>query len=127
MRGEISRRKLAQYVVDHADHGVVPEAVIKEVAAYLIESDRRREITLLIRAVEDAFEEAGVVAATVTTARKLDDALRTQIIQLIGGTEVYIRQIVDSSVLGGVKIDTPSASVDLTVKRKLTLLANAGR
>lgn len=125
MQGKLSRRKIAQYVASHASNGRVPEAVVQEVAAYLLESRRLRELPLVVRAVEDALAERGVVVATVTSARPLDDTLRAAVKEQAGGTEVYLREVVDPSVMGGVRLQTPDASIDVTVQHKLQALRAA--
>ncbi|MBL8122043.1 F0F1 ATP synthase subunit delta [Candidatus Saccharibacteria bacterium] len=125
MNGKLSRRKLAQYVASRVQGGHVPEAVLQEVAAYLVESRRVREMPLLVRAIEDALLEHGVVVATVTSARPLDDTLREAVKAQAGGAEVHLREIIDSSVLGGVRLQTPDALFDGTVQHKLQALRAA--
>lgn len=125
MYGKLSRRKLAHYVASHASNGRVPEAVVQEVAAYLVESRRLREMPLVVRAIEDALAERGVVVATVTSARPLDDTLREAIKAQAGGEEVHLREVVDPSVIGGVRVQTPDTSYDGTVQHKLQALRAA--
>ncbi len=125
MHGKLSRRKLAQYVASRVQDGRVPEAVVQEVAAYLVEARRLREMPLVVRAIEDALAERGVVVATVTSARPLDDMLREAVKAQAGGGEVYLREVVDPSVLGGVRVQTPDASYDGTVQHKLQALRAA--
>ena len=120
MHGKLSRRKIAAYVADRVQQGAVPEQVLMEVAAYLYESRRLREMTLVVRAIEDALLERGTVVATVTSARPLDDQLKQ-----IGAGEVHLREGVDPSVLGGLRVQTPEASYDATIAHKLNGLRAA--
>lgn len=59
MQGKLSRRKIAQYVAERVRSGLVPEQVMQEVAAYLVETRRVREAALVARAIEDALYEQG--------------------------------------------------------------------
>lgn len=125
MHGKISRRKLAQYVVEQTERKVPLADVLKELAAYLIDTNRIREVELMIRAIEDAYAERGIVLAHVTTATELTAALRSDIERMIGARQVTIESIVDPRVIGGVRIETPGAVLDATLKRKLLALGQA--
>ena len=125
MHGKLSRRKLAGYVADSVRDGVVPGDIIAELAAYLIETGRQRELTLIIRTIEDVLAERGMVVATVTSATPLDDALRQAVIARLQADDVRLRDVVNPSVIGGVKVQTPSQTFDTTIAHKLTLLRGA--
>lgn len=125
MHGKISRRKLAQYVVEQTERKVSLAAVLRELAAYLIDTNRIREVELMIRAIEDAYAERGIVLAHVTTATELTAALRSDIERMIGARQVTIESIVDPGVIGGVRIETPGAVLDATLQRKLLALGQA--
>lgn len=127
MHGTLSRRKIARYVADTVAQGSVPETVVRELAAYVIESGRERELELIVRAIEDELEQRGVVVATVTSARPIDDTLRGELARQIDGKEVRLREIVEPGVIGGVRVQTPSRQMDATIKHKLTLLRGAKR
>ncbi len=125
MAQKISRRKIANYVADGIVHGEEISKLLRQAAAYLIDSKRTREADLLTRAIEDALEERGTIIATVTTARSLDDKLRNAISALVDAKTVVLREIVDPTVLGGANIETPSSRLDATIKHKLTVLREA--
>lgn len=125
MYGKLSRRKISAYVADQVKDGVIPETVLKEVGAYLYEERRLRELGLIVRAIEDALYERGIVIATVTSAQPLDEQLRAIIIERINAGSVYLREEVDPSVIGGLRLQTPEASMDSTLVHKLKGLAAA--
>lgn len=125
MQGKLSRRKIAAYAAARVKGGRIPESIIQEIAAYLIESRRTRELPLVVRAIEDALAASGQVVATVTTARPLDDELKTAVKALVGSDTVYIREVVNPGVLGGVRLQTPDASYDGTLAHKLQALRAA--
>ncbi len=125
MQQKISRRKLAMYIVDSLEKGASLSALLRELAAYLVLTKRTREAELVVRAVEDTLAERGSVIARVTTAHPLDATLRREIEQLVDAKTVHLYEIVDPEVIGGVRIETPGAFLDATLKRKLLALRQA--
>jgi len=67
--------------------------------------------------------------AQVTSAHVLSDALRQQITARIKAAasvqQVILNEVVDQSVIGGLKIDTAAHSWDKTLRRKLTQIREA--
>jgi F0F1-type ATP synthase delta subunit len=122
MAGRISRRKIAAYVADKLVAGVAPKSVLKEAAAYLLEMRRTREGVLLVRDIEDIMASRGVVVADVTTAHPLTETLRREIRTMVGAKTLQLRETVDPTVFGGVRIDLPGERFDGTIQRKLTAL-----
>ena len=125
MHGKISRRKLAQHVVAQTQSGVALSTVLRELAGYLVDANRVRELTLVVRAIEDAYAEHGIVFAKVTTASALTTALRKDIEQMIGANHVSIESVVDPTIVGGVLVETPGHVLDATLQRKLLALRQA--
>jgi F-type H+-transporting ATPase subunit delta len=118
----LSRRKIATYATDQLLAGVAKRDVLRSVAAYLVEARRTREATLLVRDIEDALATRGHVVADVTSAHPLSAVLKDEIKHLVGGSTLQLRELVDQSVLGGMKIDVPGKRFDGTIRRKLTAL-----
>jgi F-type H+-transporting ATPase subunit delta len=125
MKDKLSRRKLAQYVADTLVAGVEASVVLREVAAYLIDSGRLRETELVIRAIEDTLADRGIVLARVTTATDLTATLRRDIEEMINARQVTLDTTIDPSVIGGVRIEIPGKVLDATVQRKLLALRQA--
>ena len=125
MQSKLPRRKIAEYAAGQIVAGKPVASVLDEVAAYLIESGRVREQTLVVRAIEDALAESGVVVGDVTSARTLDAQQRAEVKKLIGAREVHLREIVDPTVLGGVLVETPGTKLDATLQRKILALRRA--
>lgn len=121
MAASVSRRKLAEYCTGQIIAGEIKMAM-KQLAAYLIETGREREADLIIRDIEGMLADRGTILATVTTAHPLSAALRSTLADLLKGKTVHMREIVDESVLGGVRIELPGKLYDATVKRKLESL-----
>jgi F0F1-type ATP synthase delta subunit len=122
MATKISRRKIAAYVAKRLANGEKTAQVMREVAAFLIDAKRTREVGLLVRDIESALVEYGIVVADVTSAYPLTDTLKKSIAELVGGKQLYLRETVDLSVLGGIQLTTPEYRLDATLKRKIQAL-----
>jgi ATP synthase F1, delta subunit len=98
--------------------------LIKELAAYLIETGRVRDLNQVVAAIEEALASRGAVVATVTTARPLSPENKQAIVKQFTptGAKLYIREQIDPSVIGGFKIELPGSQFDGTVIHKLTTL-----
>lgn len=124
MADRISRRKIAKYAA--AEIAAGNTEALDEVAAHLIDTRRSKEAELVARDIEAALAESGEVIATVTTARELTgesrSAVKSYVTRVTGANKVIIRETVDPSVIGGVKIALPGRLLDTTVAAKLEKL-----
>jgi F0F1-type ATP synthase delta subunit len=117
----ISRRKLAKFVADRLQHGEADDA-IRQVAAYLLETKQTRNIGLLVRDIEELLSEDGVIVADTVSARPLSREDKAAVVALLGGREVQLREHIDPTVLGGVRISAPGRRLDATLKHKIDSL-----
>lgn len=122
MAQRLSRRKLAAHVAERLGDAKTARAALKEVAAHLVATRRTRELELLVRDIEDAMAERGVVVADVTSAHPLSGSIKSEITKLVGAKKLALRETVDPMVLGGIRVDIPGKRFDATVRRKLTAL-----
>ena len=122
---KISRRKLAAFAADKIAAGNGEEAM-RELAAYLIDSRRTHEEELLVRDIEAALLSRGTAVVTTTSARKLSTEAKASVRDFVSASydvkTVALREIIDESVIGGVKIETPTAQLNDTVLAKLEKL-----
>ncbi len=120
MPDRLSRRKIANYVADRllAEDG----QVIDQLAALLVHENRQHEIDLIVRNIHDALESRGMVVATVSSAHPLSDEIRSKVKDIIGGDKVLLREKIDETLIGGIKIDAAGKRYDGTVKYKLSEL-----
>ena len=77
----VSRRKLAKYAAEQLLAG--NDAVLEEIAGFLIYEKHEREVELLARDIEVELAERGTVVATVESARALDEATKDAIKRLL--------------------------------------------
>ena len=120
----ISQRRLAAYVAGQLLASGDKKRLIKELAAYLIETGRVRDLNQVVAAIEEALASRGAVVATVTTARPLSPENKQAIVKQFTptGAKLYIREQIHPSVIGGFKIELPGSQFDGTVIHKLTTL-----
>lgn len=121
---KISRRSLARYAVEQLTEGRSAAAIAKHLAGALVESGRRGEVEFLLGDIAWELERRGLVAtATITTATPLTDELegqlKSQIKKASGTQDVTLKENLDRSVIGGLKIETTARVWDSTVKRQL--------
>jgi F-type H+-transporting ATPase subunit delta len=121
MAARLSRRKIASFMADSLTARPVRPEAIRELAAYLVESRRVRELDLIVRDIEDALALRGVTITDVTSAYPLTDSIKKEIAGIVGG-KLELREEIDPSVLGGVRIAIPGKQFDGTIRRKLTAL-----
>ena len=119
MSMRISRRKLAVYVAEQLVVG--NSDVIDELAALIVMERREREIDLLVRDIETELADRGILVATVETAESLSLQSKQAIVEFLGG-EVALREVVKPELIGGVRIETPTMELDVTVAKKLQTL-----
>lgn len=123
---KLSRRAVTEYIAEQLLAGAPQQKLIEQLAAYLIESRRTKELNLMVRDIQYYLADKGHVSGTVTTAFELSqatkDALNAFAKAETNAQQVNLDTIVDPTVLGGMKISIPGKELDTTVSRKITLL-----
>jgi len=126
MPGRLSRRAVAAYVATGLIDGKNKKALLTQLAGYLVESKRTKELDLIVRDIEFNLAEKGHVNATITSAYDLSTetkkALEAFVKKKTNATKVSLSNMVDPSVLGGIKIATAGRELDQTVAHQLTVL-----
>lgn len=124
MAKKLSRRLVAAYCADQllAGNG----DVITQLAAFLLDTKRTRELELVARDIEDALQARGVVVADVASARQLSPAAKAAVTAFIkqstAAKRVELRSDVDERLLGGLKLNLPGQELDSTILHRLTQL-----
>jgi F-type H+-transporting ATPase subunit delta len=106
--------------------GIFGEAVAPETLAIVtlaVERGMTGDLGELARVFSETAEaERGIVVAEVTTAIELDDALRDKLVTRLTdamGRPVRLRERVDGSILGGIRINVAGRVLDGTVLSRL--------
>lgn len=122
----LSRRIITSYIAGELAAGKETTLLINQLAAFLIESGRTKELELIVRDIEYELKNQGIVLARVTSAFDLATATQTAITHLIkkhtSAQTIELQQFIDPTVLGGVKIDLPGLQMDMTIGHRLTTL-----
>jgi ATP synthase F1 delta subunit len=123
-----SRRTIARVVAsrlaaDKADG----KAIMREVAAYLLENGMVEDADALINDIaNELYERTGQLVVEVTSARPLSEEARTSLTQYLRDTtkaeDIALHELVDEDLIGGLIAKTPSAELDVSVRNKLRQL-----
>lgn len=120
MSGRLSRRSIAMHAADRLYAG--DNTVIDEIAALLVSEGRVRELSLLVRDIEERLESMGLLVITVETARALDTTGKRQINEMFPGKTVQIREVLRPELIGGCRIMTPRQMLDASLAARLASL-----
>ncbi len=119
----LPRRKIAVYFADELLAG---RNVTNQLAAYLVETKRVREAVLIVRDIEVALADRGVLLADVASSRELatetKDAITAYLKKTTGAHDIQLRTSVNTDLLGGVLVETPSERLDATIRHRLNQL-----
>ena len=126
MARKLSRRALATHYVNGVLAGVSQKKLSLQLAAYLIESRRTKELNLMIRDIQYYLAENGHIIGTLTTAHEVSSSMQTAIEayakKKTGAKHLQLDPLVDENVLGGLKLNVPGYELDTTIARQLTIL-----
>lgn len=126
MARKLSRRSLALHVATHLVDGKPQEAIARQLAAYLIWTRRTRELGVIIRDIQYYLAEHGHVAGTISSAHTLGadtlKAIKAFAKEKTGAAHISLDTIVDESLIGGIKLETPGYELDTTIARQLNVL-----
>ena len=121
---KLSRRKLAIHTAARLAAGEDTKTVLRQLAAYLIDSGRKAEASLVVRDTESMLMDAGTAIGTVTSARPLSPTALKAIESFVMSNDskiktVLLREEVDESLISGMKLELPGVQLDASVKAKL--------
>ncbi len=121
---KVSRRALARWAADQLQAGADPKQIGQKLASILVETGLKNQTEYLLDDILFELEDRQKLStATVTTARpiskELEDQLREAIKKSTNTDQVLIENNVDKTVIGGVRIQTPTKVWDGTVSKKL--------
>ena len=106
---------------------VSPEAL--SIVTLMVERGMAAELGELKRVYAEIVErESGVVVAEITTAIPLDDALRAKLVEKLAaslGRSVSLRENVDESIIGGIRINVAGKVLDGSVSTQLRSMRTA--
>lgn len=124
---KLSRRKLAGNAAARLAGGETKKTVLRDLAAYLIDTNRKKEAVLVVRDIESMLVDAGTAVGTVISARPLSGAALKSVESFVKESNsriktVVLREQIDESLIGGVRLELPGKQLDASVKAKLEQL-----
>jgi F-type H+-transporting ATPase subunit delta len=124
---KLSRRTLAQWGAQQLLDGHSAKIVAKQLVAMLSESNRLNEANFLMEDIAWELENQKALAiGTAVSAHplssKLQSELQAYLMKATGAKQVLLENVIDESVVGGVRLETASQVWDTTVKQKLSEL-----
>lgn len=126
---KLSRRVLARHIALRLQAGTDRKAVVRGLAAYIVEHRLHSQLELILADVAANLATLGHIEATVTTARPLTAELKQELTNYIKRIEkvndITLNESVDPALLGGVIVETPGKRFDASIATKLKRLRNA--
>ena len=128
MTAKYSRTRLADYAVDELNSNSKSKNLAKLLAAYLIDNHRTDDINSLARDIlQIRADKTGTVEVTAIVAHDIDNDTRSEIKEMIRAVQpnvkkVIINQQVDSSAIGGIRLELANALLNSTVDARLAAL-----
>ena len=127
---KITTNELAAYAVDQLESGTKAPVLAQQIAAYLLEERRSRDMSAVMRAIDEELTRRGSAQITITAAHQVSDATKKQLATLLDVKNPQFSEVIDPSVIGGVKARSGESEIDLTVRGRLnrfkTNIVNSG-
>lgn len=119
-----SRSKLAHIIADRTIKNGANSEYVQEIAALLLQERQVGELNSLMRDVQENWAQSGHVEVIARSAHALSAEvvanIKTQITKLYPKAErIIVTQVLDPSVVGGVRLSLANQQLDLSVEAKL--------
>lgn len=116
---KISIKQLAVYAVDQIEDGSSSSDVARKLASFLLQERRSRDASALFRALEKELDERGSAQVMITSAYEVSEDIKKQLASMLGAKNPVYDEVIDPSVIGGVKARAGESEIDLTVRARL--------
>jgi F0F1-type ATP synthase delta subunit len=122
---KVSRLKIAAAVADRIAEGLSEQQLSREIAAYLLSTRRTGELDSVMRDVMELRADQGLVEVIAVSAHPITAAVRTDIEATMRthfptAKKVIVSEQLDTSVVGGVRLELANNQLDLSVRAKLS-------
>lgn len=122
----LSHTDIARGFVAKLDASGTKEAT-KQLAALIIEEKLHNQTDEILDSIQTEYQRVhGIVEATTHSVFPLSAASKKQIQAVVAkkvhAKQVVLHELIDPTVLGGVKVTAPDMELDLTLKAKLAKL-----
>jgi F0F1-type ATP synthase delta subunit len=118
------RLKIANYVAEKSLDGGDLNDISKQLASYLLAEGRVNELDSILRDVQDIWAERGLITVIVSSAHEIGPEQEQIIEQTVRGyfpeaRTISISQVVDPSIIGGIRLNMANQQIDLSLEAKL--------
>lgn len=126
MAAGVTRKQLAEVIGRRTMQVNGQKELAKHIAAYLVSERQKVDIDSLLRDVMQYRLENGLVEATAVSAHELTPVVIKDIENVLRerfpkAKSIAINTRIDGGLVGGVKIELPRETLDLSIKSKLNL------
>ncbi|MDQ3093959.1 MAG: F0F1 ATP synthase subunit delta [bacterium] len=120
---DVPRSELAKVIAEKTLN-VPKEQIVSSLAKFLTEQHQNINLDDLLRDVMHYRLDYGIVEATAVSAHELSEADMLDIKKILkteypDAKQVIINQKIDISLVGGLKLELPRETLDLSVRAKL--------
>jgi F0F1-type ATP synthase delta subunit len=126
----VTTQELARYAIEELEAGVNSSVLASKLAAYLVEERRSRDLPAVLRVVNEELARRGSSQVIITAAHTVTEQSKNELARILGVINPVFTEVIDPSVIGGVKARSGETEIDLTVRGKLnrfkTNIVNSG-
>lgn len=114
-----SNRQIAEALLTLSNK--IPQKQLAEsLAAYLIIEKRTNDANSILRLLQKFRQEKQDIAEIdLISANPVNKIVEDQIKEMIDAKQVVVNKVIDSSVIGGVRLESNNEYLDLTVRSRL--------
>jgi F0F1-type ATP synthase delta subunit len=116
---KITTSELAKYAVEQLESGVKAPTLAHQLAAFLLDERRSRDMPAVMRAIDEELARRGSQQVVVTAAHEVSEEIKKQLAELLAVKNPVFSEIIDTSVIGGIKARSGESEIDLTVRGRL--------
>jgi F0F1-type ATP synthase delta subunit len=121
---KIARSKISNNIASVSLKGKATKSYIKEMAAFLLNERRVKDLDSIMRDVSRDWLNSGVVDVKVTSAFPLSSTAKTDVNKLVKdlypeSKKIIIDNQIDENLVGGLKIELPDQRLDVSIRSKL--------
>lgn len=128
MTVRLSRRKLSSYFASSIAKGVDEKKLIKQLAAYMVDQKRTKELQSFVYDIEYQLGQNGQMVADVVSAHSLSESVKAAVVSFVeqttGAKKTELREQLDPAVIGGIKLEFAGLRLDTTITGRLQKLQN---
>ena len=118
-----TRTTVAEFVASQLVHD--RKDVLAGAAAWLVQTKRVRQADYFVNDIAKYLQQQGYLFARVMSAYELDENTRKEIMDYLcdmGPKQVEVEYELDPALIGGIRVETPTAMLDASVRMKLDRL-----